>query len=189
MNIKELKLDYDTLFTSDLHLNHSNIIKYCNRPYDNIDEMNESIINNWNSVANENSTIVVLGDILFCNGSTRDSVSLLNELNGDIILVLGNHDYRNIKYLEKSNRFRIITNFLRAKIGDWKVLCNHYPLLCYERKDTTLNLFGHVHSGPCSTSEDLPRLENLYKTQYDVGVDNNDYTPRSFEWILNKLEL
>lgn len=40
MNIKELKLDYDTLFTSDLHLNHSNIIKYCNRPYDNIDEMN-----------------------------------------------------------------------------------------------------------------------------------------------------
>ena len=90
MNIKELKLDYDTLFTSDLHLNHSNIIKYCNRPYDNIDEMNESIINNWNSVANNNSTTVVLGDILFCNGSTKDSVNLLNKLNGDIILVLGN---------------------------------------------------------------------------------------------------
>lgn len=50
-------------FTSDLHLNHSKIIEYCNRPFSNIEEMNEMLINNWNSVVKPKDIVFCLGDI------------------------------------------------------------------------------------------------------------------------------
>jgi calcineurin-like phosphoesterase family protein len=70
---------------------------------------------------------------------------------------------------------------------------NHCPLLCFDgvyRNKPTWQLFGHVHSGPNSQDGlDFPRLEMLFPTQYDVGVDNNNFAPVSFyeiKDIINK---
>ena len=54
-----------TFFISDLHFNHENIIKYCNRPFPNVDKMNSSIINNWNSVVSKDDVVYFLGDFMF----------------------------------------------------------------------------------------------------------------------------
>ena len=71
------------------------------------------------------------------------------------------------------------------KIDGQHIILNHYPLLCYSgtyRKPASWQLYGHVHSGPLSTDGlDGPRLKMCYAQQYDVGVDNNDFTPVSFE--------
>ena len=75
----------------------------------------------------------------------------------------------------------------RILIGDKTVYLNHFPFLCFGHGDPTMyknaysiQLFGHVHSGPYCTTEDKGRLQYLYPTQYDVGVDNNNYRPVSW---------
>ena len=78
-----------TFITSDLHLGHSNIISLCNRPFRDVEEMNDTIINNWNSVVKSGDTVYVLGDFSFKGKGVHD---YLNRLNGDIILIKGNHD-------------------------------------------------------------------------------------------------
>lgn len=73
---------------SDLHLNHANIIKYCGRPFRNVEEMNATLVGNWNRVVKEDDTVFFLGDLAF----GRDPLSWLEELNGHIVLIKGSHD-------------------------------------------------------------------------------------------------
>jgi calcineurin-like phosphoesterase family protein len=74
-----------------------------------------------------------------------------------------------------------------------KVLLNHFPFLCYagvyrDPKGLVYSLFGHVHSGPGKKGEDIPRLIHTFPTQYDVGVDNNDYEPISWYEVNEKIQ-
>jgi calcineurin-like phosphoesterase family protein len=69
---------------------------------------------------------------------------------------------------------------------------NHVPFLCYggtyrDPKGLVYQLFGHVHSGRNAKGEDIERLKYLFPTQYDVGVDNNDYTPISWYEVEKKI--
>lgn len=75
---------------ADLHFNHSNIIKYENRPFADRDEMNAGLITNWNSVVTGDDTVFVLGDVAFCSKSRAKG--LVSQLNGRKILIMGNHD-------------------------------------------------------------------------------------------------
>jgi calcineurin-like phosphoesterase family protein len=77
-------------FTSDLHFGHANIIKYCERPFNDVPHMNEMLIHNWNSVVDYTDTVYVLGDVALGPWSEWDN--LLTRLNGRKELVIGNHD-------------------------------------------------------------------------------------------------
>lgn len=170
-------------FTSDTHFGHENIIKFCNRPFTNAKEMNEALINNWNRVVGPDDTIFHLGDFAF--GGSYLWNNMLDRLNGHIHLVIGNHDRKNLRqgYAQK---FDGIYPQLQINIDGRSVYLNHYPFLCYGGsyrgdKDAVWQLFGHVHSGPFSTGKDDERLKMLFPYQYDVGVDNNNFTPISWE--------
>ena len=90
------KFDGDRLFfTSDTHFNHTNILRYCNRPFKTVGQMNETIITNWNNVVGPDDVIFHLGD--FCLGGAEEWNKILDRLNGRIYLVLGNHDIKNIR--------------------------------------------------------------------------------------------
>lgn len=87
----EFKFDGDKVFfTSDTHFKHANIIKFCERPFGSIEEMNEALIANWNRVVGKDDFVFHLGD--FCFGGSEAWNSILDRLNGKIYLVLGNHD-------------------------------------------------------------------------------------------------
>lgn len=88
-------------FISDTHFYHSNIIKYSNRPFKDVNEMNETIINSWNSVVKNDDTVYHLGD--FCLSSDDEIKSIFNMLNGNKILIRGNHDRKPIKLNEVIN--------------------------------------------------------------------------------------
>ena len=170
-------------FTSDTHFGHENIIKFCNRPFANAKEMNETLINNWNRVVGPDDTIFHLGDFAF--GGSYLWNNMLDRLNGHIHLVIGNHDRKNLRqgYVQK---FDGIYPQLQINIDGRSVYLNHYPFLCYGGsyrgdRDAVWQLFGHVHSGPFSTGKDDERLKMLFPYQYDVGVDNNNFTPISWE--------
>jgi len=168
-------------FTSDTHFNHTNIISYCQRPFKNVDEMNERIIANWNEVVSEDDIIFHLGD--FCLGGAAEWTRLLDRLNGKIYLIMGNHDRKNIRQ-GFMDRFEHVAMQMHIEVGKQRIYLNHYPFLCFEGgyKDVW-QLFGHVHTRKSNTGIDAGRLQYLYPTQYDVGVDNNDFAPVSFEQV------
>lgn len=168
-------------FTSDTHFNHTNIISFCQRPFKNVDEMNERIIANWNEVVGEDDIIFHLGD--FCLGGAAEWTRLLDRLNGKIYLIMGNHDRKNIRQ-GFMDRFEHVAMQMHIEVGKQRIYLNHFPFLCFEGgyKDVW-QLFGHVHTRKSNTGIDAGRLQYLYPTQYDVGVDNNDFAPVSFEQV------
>ena len=179
-------------FTSDLHANHFNIIGSCHRPFKDENEMNEALIKNWNSVVDNDSTVFCLGD--FAWGGYYKWKSFRERLNGRIILVIGNHDLRNLTETAKKELFEYTTQQMYLRIEGRPVYLNHYPFLCYagiyrEPKDQVWALHGHIHLGPNSLEgKDVPRMQYLFPTQYDVGVDMNNYTPISWKEVKEKIE-
>lgn len=168
-----------TFFTSDTHFNHANIIKFCNRPFKDVEQMNDVMIANWNSVIGKDDTVFHLGD--FCLGSAAEWTKILDRLNGKIYLIMGNHDLKNIRQGFIS-RFEHVAMQMRIEIGKKRIYLCHYPFLCFEGsyKDDVWQLFGHVHTRRSNSGIDAGRLQYLYPTQYDVGVDNNNFIPVSF---------
>ena len=77
---------------SDLHLDHKNIIKYCNRPFKDVHEMNYWLIKNWNSTVRKKDTVYFLGDFALSRNNRQRVQNLIHSLNGRKIFIKGNHD-------------------------------------------------------------------------------------------------
>lgn len=176
-------------FISDTHFYHEKIIQYCSRPYANGAEMTEALIENWNSVVGPNDIVFHLGDVGFTNIPTV--IETVKRLNGKIYLVTGNHDRKAMQNEEFRNLFEAASAEMYVNVDGQQIYLNHKPLLCfdgiYNTDNPTWQLFGHVHSGPNSTGLDNERLKFLLPVQYDVGVDNNNYTPISFAEVKEKI--
>lgn len=179
-------------FTSDTHFGHSKVIEYCDRPFKDVYEMNEKLIENWNSVVKPNDIVFHLGDLFF--GGDKVFESFIHRLNGKKYLCLGNHDFKNFK--EKYYQyFEDVNEQYYIKIDEQYIYLNHFPFLTYGGilwDQPAWQLFGHIHSKNNISSEDNRVMKTLLPIQYDVGVDNNNYTPISYKdvknIILNKLE-
>ena len=172
-------------FTSDTHFCHSNIIKYCKRPFANIAENDEEIIRRWNEKVPEDGIVFHLGDVAFGDPERVDNI--LERLNGTIYLVIGNHDWRRVVNNHKW-RFEMMTQQINMKIGMRHIILNHYPMLAFSGawrgEDATYQLFGHVHTSPYTDEGlDQQRMKYLFTSQYDVGVDNNNFTPVSWKEV------
>lgn len=173
-------------FTSDTHFNHSNIIRFCDRPFADVEEMNETIIANWNRVVGEEDILFHLGD--FCLGGVTEWNRFLDRLHGHIYLILGNHDLRNMRPA-LMERFEQVSMGMCIEVEKQKIYLNHYPFLCFDGGYSNVwQLFGHVHTRVNNTGLEAGRLQYLYSTQYDVGVDNNDFTPLSFAQVKEILQ-
>jgi len=158
-------------FTADNHWYHSNILKYCNRPFDNVEQMNKTMIENWNSVVKPNDTVYHLGD--FCWAKKVETVdALIKRLNGKIHLIIGNHDK---KVVIKSDKFNSISERLEIKHSGMRIILDHYALRVWNASHYgSYQLFGHSHGG-------LKEYDNIL--QCDVGVDCWNFTPVSYEQI------
>jgi len=121
--------------TSDHHFGHRNIIRYCNRPFSSIEEMNEEMISRWNSVVSPTDVVIHLGDFSF--GDERMIHEIRKRLNGEIILILGNHDY----YASQSEDFVIINGHLKLD----KIILSHRPIPMEEIPRGFVNIHGHIH--------------------------------------------
>ena len=180
----------EVFFTSDTHFGHEKIISLCNRPFFSVEEMDNTLIENWNSVIGPNDYVFHLGD--FCFKGNQYWGKILDQLNGHKFLILGNHDSRALDFASMT-KFDWVGNQVQIMVGDRSVYLNHYPFLCYggvyrSPENAVWQLYGHVHSGSKSLGRDMCRLKYVFPTQYDVGVDNNNYTPISFREISTKIK-
>lgn len=168
-------------FTSDLHFWHKNVCKYCNRPFESLEDMHEALINNWNSVVQDDDTVFCLGDIGFCG--IEKLRPLLSRLKGNIYLIQGNHDSDST--IHSLYNEHLITNFdklLQVTItGDLEcpdqdlTLC-HFPMIdWYNKERGAWMVHGHQHQ--------LPETPSCSYKHWDVGVDKNNLIPISFEQL------
>lgn len=170
-------------FTSDLHLNHANIIRYSHRPYDSTEEMGVSLVRAINERVGTNDTLWVLGDVCMGQGKDRRCASFLSQLVcQDVRLVRGNHDPKDDALLLSAG-FAEVRDLCQVSVGNKRkaVLC-HYPLLSWDRRASgALMLHGHIHSQGMDYNWGNRREGTL---RYDVGVDANGYRPVSADSIL-----
>lgn len=166
-------------FTSDTHLGHANIIKYCKRPFANVAEMNEAIISRWNERVKKGDLVYHLGDFAFCREVT-DLITFSKRLNGQKHLVAGNHD-RFVKQKRDDNYgFVTIQPYKKVSVGDQKIVLCHYPFKTWDGSHRgSWNLHGHSHGT-------MPR--DFTAKQIDVGVDVWGFAPISFEEVSHEME-
>lgn len=152
-------------FTSDEHFGHENIIRFCNRPFSSLHEMNKTIIDNHNSLVDEKDTVYHLGD--FC--ISKNAAPFYERLNGNHIFLRGSHD----KWQKHDNLFAPYNDLLELKIDSLFIVLCHYAMRTWPRSHYgSIQLFGHSHG----------RLDNG-RNQWDVGVDVWDFKPVSLEQI------
>lgn len=164
-------------FTSDSHWGHANIIKYCNRPFKNVWEMNHVLIEKWNAVVKPTDTVYHLGDFAFL--APRQIKDLLKCLNGNITMVLGNHDGPAHNYPGVT----IVKDSMSLKLEDGtELFMTHYPEVAEKEGFNKLSLCGHIHTAWRSWK---PREHNII---YNVGVDAWNYQPITIDDIYKDMD-
>ena len=181
-----LKLeDADKLyFSSDGHVGHFNISKYCHRPFNSRSEMDSALIANWNSVVPEDGIVVHCGDFMLPHKTgDKEYKKIWDKLNfKTLVLCRGNHDRIDCGTYVYDDKTVIVVDIAMIEVEGIKIMACHYPMLSYP---ADFQVFGHIHTLYDGTvnGSDSDVIEKLRKTQYDVGVDQNNYTPVSY-WQL-----
>lgn len=158
-------------FTADMHFGHKNIIKYCNRPFDTVEQMDAVLIDNWNRRVAPDDHVYVVGDFTF----NRNRVpAYLERLLGKKTLIVGNHD----KDPDVSLGWHDVKSYHEMYHHNKFIVLCHYAMRVWNKSHHgSYMLYGHSHGG-------LPGNGN----SLDVGVDCWDYSPVSFSEIMKKCE-
>lgn len=162
---------------SDTHFQHDNIIKFCNRPFSDVWDMNETMIANWNAVVKPGDKVYHLGDVHF--GDKQDANKILGRLNGKKRLIVGNHD--DLKSQVLHNHFQKI--YMWRIFKEFGLLLTHVPVHesniseIGKKNDGTpyhklTNIHGHIHNNPSP--------EGRYRC---VCVEQIGYTPINIEQL------
>ena len=174
-------------FTSDTHFGHSNIIKHCDRPFDNVHIMDQIIFDNINEVVGHDDTLYILGDFCFRGKKPIDYRLRIN--CRDVYLIFGNHDKNKDYYLDEitkdMNGFTSTYDVKEIIYCNQRIYLSHYPHRSWPASHKgSWMLYGHVHS----------RLNNEDKASgrltLDVGVDNtvNYNKPFGQPWSFKELQ-
>lgn len=167
----------DVWVTSDTHFYHDNIITYCKRPFDNSAQMNECLLENWNSVVKPGDIVYHLGDVLMGGQAARDDFpKFWAKFHGKKRLIVGNHD--DIKFLSSGAFFEKVLMWRLWE--DKRILFTHVPVhedALWERAGASgkpINVHGHTHTNGSP--------KGPYKS---VCVELTDYKPVHIEELLD----
>ena len=167
-------------FTSDLHLNHDNMLRYAHRPFGSVEELRIALVRNVNERVGCDDTLWILGDVCMGREKPRDIASFLDQLVcRDVRLARGNHDPKDDESLLTAG-FTEVCDLADVSLGSKQraVLC-HYPMLSWNRRTRgSFMLHGHIHTEGMAYNEGNRRNGCL---RYDVGVDANGFSPVSGE--------
>lgn len=198
INLTQDKEERNVFFTSDFHMYHNNVLKFDNRPFEDIHEMHLALEERWNEVVEPNDIVIYLGDLDFARGDDKPSVEgMMYRLNGTIHFVMGNHDkYADIK---KIGKFASVNDYLEVRIkhmfpdsnsGVLKVTetlfcCMHYPIFEWNKKHHgSYHIHGHSH-GNIYHGDESDYYEG--RRVMDVGCMLHDYRPISYKDVMNTL--
>lgn len=162
-----------TFVVSDLHLDHDNIIEYCDRPFESVAEMNERLVANWNETVAPGDLVVFLGDVTV-PWADRDPADWFGSLHGEVVFVGGNHD--DPAELEPLSSYRFAH-------GDREFYCTHWPENAPDDWDGWV-LYGHHHNNDV---ERFPFLDPD-RRRVNVSVELLGYAPLSLDRLGSLLD-
>jgi calcineurin-like phosphoesterase family protein len=177
--------------TSDTHWGHANICKFTNydgspvRPWDDVEEMNEEMIKRWNETVGPKDKVYHLGDVVI----NRRFLSILDRLNGDKVLIIGNHeifplkDY--VKYFRDIRAYHVMNG----------MILSHIPVHKESIARFGTNIHGHTHGnrvmkivGAYTDGTLIRSKDEIDPDYFCVCVEQTDYRPISLEDVLQKIE-
>lgn len=172
-------------YISDTHFGHKNILKYDNRPYFTVAEMDADLIKRWNNAVTPTDTVYHLGDFSWLKPAEESEI--LQQLNGMKILIRGNHDYK------PTAEWAEVLPFAEIVDNGRHVILSHFPIASYKNMTHGYyHLYGHVHNSFEDGLFDAYRRawEKHYEKQmrsFNVSCMNPlmDYTPRTLDEIGN----
>ena len=169
--------DKNLWFTADHHFGHANIIRYCQRPFSDVEAMNETLIAHWNRIVQPGDTVYHLGDLFLA--PPTEAKTLRERLNGSICLIRGNHD----KTADgMKGAFQWVKDYYELSVededapsGKRHIVLFHYALRVWNRSHHgAWHLYGHSHGT-------LPAIAG--SLSLDVGVDCHGFTPLSYAQV------
>jgi len=181
-------------YISDLHIGHENILRFDNRPFADVNEMNNKLIENWNARVRSDDTVYILGDFIWAKESEWSSI--VGSLGGNKVLIRGNHDPKQFSAATK-RMFQEITDLKEIKDSGKHVVMCHYPIPFFRASfaSTAFMLYGHVHQ--TIEYEYIAKLRREVKANSTgYGTPNGnfinvgcmmpymDYTPRKLDEII-----
>ncbi len=166
-------------YTSDLHLGHKNVLKYDNRPFATIDEMNREIIARWNAKVKDEDHVYILGD--FAYRTAQDPSYYLKQLKGRKHLVRGNHDKITVESKSAHKYLESIEGIQHIKDGDRNVVLSHFPIAEWNAmKRGAYHIYGHIHA----RKDDTYRFMSTREHALNAGCMINGYEPVSLEELI-----
>ena len=157
---------------SDTHFNHKRIIEYASRPFDNIIQMNKTLVKNWNELVKKEDKVFHLGDIGF--GTTEEMQKFFQNMNGYKILIRGNHDKRFSDGALRKIGFSEIYKY-PIIIQEFYML-SHAPLFLNNAMPY-VNIHGHIHE------------KSIIGANYiNACVEHTNYKPINFNSIKKKFQ-
>jgi calcineurin-like phosphoesterase family protein len=169
-------------YTADLHFGHANIIKYCNRPFRDVDHMNQELIRRWNECVAPEDMVFVLGDVAL--GKLAETLPLVQQLSGSKILVPGNHDrcWPGHKKVRPSDIDKYRDAGFSIGPSEWHMeawtLC-HFPYEEDPRHQDKYAGFHPVDRGRWLLHGHVHDLWRVKRRQINVGVDVWNFYPVS----------
>jgi calcineurin-like phosphoesterase family protein len=162
-------------FSSDWHCGHTNVLEFCNRPFDSLDNMHEQLVSNWNSVVQPDDTAYLLGDMFW----KSNFLYLAHKMHGNLHLIVGNHDSTHVS---DDRIWQSTHHYLRLKVNEHRLILCHYPIESWHgQQHKAIHLHGHTHA-------DKSHLISVLKNRFDVGVDSWGMYPVSLDTILKNTE-
>lgn len=199
-------------FSSDLHFNHVNVIKYCNRPWVDVDEMNEGLIDRWNTMVKPADTVWILGDLHL--GAFSKAAPLVSRLAGRKLLIPGNHDGCWFGSVKQPKRVRVRQEMFDAGIG--RIIDSRSGTSFFLSDATPVSLHHFPWRNDYPDNVDLSDVDQRHREwwpdqpgpgrwllhghvherwqvwpdarQINVGVDVHQYRPVAEEWIIEKIK-
>ena len=182
---------------SDTHFGHSGVCRFTRndgvtklRPWDNPEEMDEEMVKRWNETVRPNDKVYHLGDVVI----NRKAMSILHRLNGDKVLIRGNHD------IFRDEEYRVHFRELRAYHVMNGMILSHIPIHSESLGRFGVNIHGHLHANrvmrtvrTSMVSKHDPRPftveEPVIDTRYHcVCVEQTDFRPILFEDVIKKIK-
>ena len=158
--------------TAVTHFHHQNIIGFCDRPFRNVKDMNEKMVENWNSVVSKNSKVFHLGDVSF--GKQSDTKKIVQKLNGYKILIMGNHDEKHdINWWQDCG----FDEVYKYPIIYYKhIVMMHKPSEFYTSRTPYIWLYGHVHN--------TEMYSTITSSSACMCVERWEYKPVELEYVM-----
>lgn len=165
-------------FTADTHFGHRNVIRFCDRPFETAEEMDETLVRNWNARVTGRDTVYILGDLFF---RCEDPEAILSRLHGKKHLIIGNHDGNWMYRVDMGRFFQSAELMATVSDGAHALTLCHYPLLSWPHAMRSYMVHGHIHN---DTSMDFWPLIAARDNVLNAGVDINGFSPVPFDELL-----